>query len=57
MHHADESEESIAGLEDFDEDSVTINTGLNGDLSISQSDMRRHGGQGYYNCDSNQSAD
>ena len=34
-----ESEESIAGLEDFDEDSVTINNDLNADLSITQSDM------------------
>ena len=39
----------MVDLEDFDEDSVTINENVNGDLSITQSDMRRHGGQGYYN--------
>ena len=45
-----ESEESIAGLEDFDEDSVTINNELNGDLSsITQSDMKHYGGHGYNN--------
>ena len=42
------SDESIAGLEDFDEDSVVIHNGLNGDLSsITQSDMRQYGGHGY----------
>ena len=45
-----DSEESIAGLEDFDEDSATINNDLNGDLSVIT------GGHGYYN-DSKTSTD
>ena len=52
-----ESEESIAGLEDFDEDSVTINNELNADLSIRSSDMQHYGGHGVYNDSQKTSTD
>ena len=50
-----ESEESIAGLEDFDDDSDAADFNAHADLSFSQSEIRHDAAQGFYNIDKNSS--